>query len=170
MTGILAAIAVLLIGVIPSWLKPSWVIAMLAVATGIFCIAGLLWRWLGGTLTGCVVAVINLALALWWSGSALNVLSAVTFGLAQLFLLETTHFAGRFAGAEVDRSVWRAQMAWWIMRTALCFLAAILLLLIASCLTLVMAPFGRPMISAVGALLAFAATIAVVLSLKEGSS
>src|SRR5262249_57250484 len=107
------------------WVKPTWAIAMVAIGAGVFCIAGLIWRSLSATLTGCVLVTINLAAALWSSGGSLSVFGAIAFGLALLHLLECTHFAERFAGAEIDRSAWHAQTTWWIRRAAICIAAGV---------------------------------------------
>jgi hypothetical protein len=164
MNRTVAALAMVLIGVVPFWINPTWVVAVFAIGASIFCAAGLLWRMLSATLVGCVFALINLAIALWLTGASLSVLSAVAFGVAQLLLLESTHFAAQFAAAEVDRAVSRGQMAWWISRSALCVAAAFFLVVLASALATVLPPYGRPIIAAVGALLAFAAALRMVLS------
>jgi len=168
--GSLAALALFLIAAVPLSVKPTWAIAMVAIGAGVFCIAGLIWRSLSATLTGCVLVTINLSAALWSSGGSLSVFGAIAFGLALLHLLECTHFAERFAGAEIDRSAWHAQTAWWIRRAAICIAAGIALELVGSVLAVLMPIFGRPAIAALGALMAFVAALSVGVSRKESSS
>jgi hypothetical protein len=170
MTRYLAALAILPITALPLWIKPAWVVGVLAIGTGLFCAAGLLGRRLAVTLAGCVLAATDLALALWWSAASLSAFSAAAFGLALLFLLDATHFARQFAGARIDRSAWRAQLAWWIARAAGCFAATLLLVAIAWSLALVMPTFGRPILAATGALAAVIAALWVALSRREGAS
>jgi hypothetical protein len=167
MNRYIPALAIVLIAVLPWWVKPTWVVAVLAIGTALFCSAGLLWRSLGVTLTGCVLAVVDLALALWWSAASMSVFGAVAFGLLLLLLLDSTEFANRFAGAEIDPSTWRAQVACWIARAAICFGAAVLLVVIASALTLVMPTSGRPVVAAAGGLVTFIVALWTVLSRKE---
>jgi hypothetical protein len=167
MSRYITAFAIIWIAVVPISVKPTWAVGTLAIATGLFCFVGLLWRSLAATLTGCVLAVIALTLALWWSAASMSVFGAVAFGLALLFLLDSTHFAERFAGAQIDGSAWRAQLAWWIGRAALCFVVAILLTLIASAVDLVIPASGRPMIAAAGALVAILAALSAMLSQTE---
>src|SRR5262249_41285023 len=97
----ISAFAILWIAVVPVSVMPTRLIVALAIATGLFCIAGLLWRSLGATLAGCVLAVLALALALWWGAASMSVFGAIAFGLAVLVLLDATDFARRFAGAQV---------------------------------------------------------------------
>jgi hypothetical protein len=170
MNGSLAGLALLLIGVVPLSVKPAWAVGLIAIGAGVLCIAGLIYRSLSATVTGCVLATINLAVALWSSGGSLSVFGAIAFGLGLLCLLECTHFAERFAGAKIDHSAWRAQMAWWITRAVICIAAGIALELVASALAVVMPIFGRPAIAALGALMAFGAALSVGLSHKESSS
>jgi hypothetical protein len=170
MNRCVSALATVFIVVLPLSIKPTWAVGVIAIAAGLFCVAGLLRRSLGATLTGCVLATVDLALALWWSAASMSVIAAVAFGLALLLLLDTTHFVNRFAGAEIDPSAWRAQVAWWIARAAICFGAAVLLVVIASALTLLMPASGRPIIGAAGAFAAVAAALWVVLSQKATAS
>jgi hypothetical protein len=170
MNGSLAGFAIFLIGVVPLSVKPAWAVGMIAIGTGVLCIAGLIRRSLSATVTGCVLATINLAVALWSSGGSLSVFGAIAFGLALLYLLESTHFAERFAGAEFDRSASRALMAWWITRAAICIAAEIMLELVASALTVLMPVFGRPLISAFGAFVAFVAALSVGFFRKGSAS
>jgi hypothetical protein len=156
--------AIIWIAAVPLSVKPTWLIGALVAATGLFCFAGLLWRSLGATLTGCVLAVIALALALWWGAASMSVFGAVAFGLALLLLLDSTDINRRFAGAQFEPFAWRAQVAWWIGRGALCFVAGILFTLIASALELVLPTFGRAIIAAMGALAAILAALSVTLS------
>jgi hypothetical protein len=164
----LPTLAIALVAALPFSIKPTWVVGAIAIGAGLFCLVGLLWRSLGTTLVGCVFAVIDLALALWWSASSMSVFGAVIFGLALLFLLDTAHFANRFAGADIDPSVWGAQAAWWIARAAILFGVAILLVVIAAALTSLMPIPGRPVIAAAGALAAFLAALLLVMPEKGG--
>ena len=166
----ISAFAIIWIAVVPVSVMPTWLIVALAIATGLFCIAGLLWRSLGATLAGCVLAVLALALALWWSAASMSVFGAIAFGLAILVLLDTTDFARRFAGAQVIDFAWRSQIASWIGRGALCFVAGILLTLIASAVELVLPASGRAMIAAMGALVAILAALSALLSATEWAS
>jgi len=168
MSRYIPAFAIIWITVVPVSIKPTWLVGALAMATELFCIVGLLWRSLSATLAGCVLAVTTLALALWWGAASMSVFGAIAFGLALLLLLDATDFARRFAGAQVDDFAWRSQIAWWIGRGALCFVAGILLTLVASVLELVLPASGRPMIAAAGALIAILAALSVALSGTEG--
>jgi hypothetical protein len=162
MNRYLPLLAILLVVGLPVSAKPTWAIGVIAIAAGLVCLAGLLRRSLGTMLTGCVLVVIDLALELSWSAESLSVYTSVAFGLALLLLLESTHFANRFAGAEVDPSVWGSQMAWWIARAATCFGAAVVLVVIGSALAAVVPLSGRPLIAAAGALAAFIAAMLTV--------
>jgi len=166
----ISAFAILWIAVVPVSVMPTRLIVALAIATGLFCIAGLLWRSLGATLAGCVLAVLALALALWWGAASMSVFGAIAFGLAILVLLDATDFARRFAGAQVVDFAWRSQIASWIGRGALCFVAGILLTLIASAVELVLPASGRAMIAAMGALVAILAALSAMLSATEWAS
>jgi hypothetical protein len=158
------ALAVPAIIGLPLWVAPSWGIGAIAAVAGIFCAIGVLRLSLASIAIGGVLALIALALALWWSSSSVSVFGAVAFGLALLFLLDAVCFASRFAGAEIDPTVWRRQVAWWIGRAAVASAAAVILMVIASALALALPSFGRPIIAGAGALAAFAAAI-----LKEAS-
>jgi hypothetical protein len=161
MNRYLPILAILPVAGLPLTVKPTWTVGAIGLVAGLVCLVGLLRRSPGATLAGGVLAVIDLALALWWSAASLGVFGAVTFGLALLLLLEGTHFANRFAGAEVDPTVWGSQVAWWIARAAACFGVAVVLVVIASALASFVPLFGRPVIAAAGALAAVvAATLA----------
>ena len=170
MSRYIPAFAILWIVIVPVSVKATWPIGALAFASGLFCIIGLLWRSFGATLTGCVLAVIALALALWWGAASMSVFGAVAFGLVLLLLLDITDYTRRFAGAQVDAFAWRAQVAWWIGRGALCLVAGILFTLIASALALVLPTSGRAMIAAMGALVAILAALSAMLSATERAS
>jgi hypothetical protein len=170
MSRYISAFAILFIVALPCSIKPSWVVGVLAISASLFCLAGLLRRSLASTLTGCVLAAIDLALALWWSASSISAFAAVMFGLALSLLLDTTHFAHRFAGAEIDPPASRAHLAWWIARAAICFGAAVVLVVIAMALAMTMPTFGHPIIGVAGVLAAAVAALSVVFSQKEGAS
>jgi hypothetical protein len=154
-----SALAIPLIIGLPFWIKPTGIVGMIAIVAGLFCLAGVLLLSLASALIGCVFALIDLAIALWWTAPSISVFGAVAFGLALLFLLEIVHFASRFRGAEIDRSAWRAQMAWWIGRAAISVGAAVVVVLVASLLTWVLPSFGRPIFAGAGALAAFIAAM-----------
>jgi hypothetical protein len=163
----ISAFAIIWIAVVPVSVMPTWLIVALAVATGLLCIAGLLWRSLGAALAGCVLAVLALALALWWGAASMSVFGAIAFGLAILALLDATDFARRFAGAQVVDLAWRSQIASWIGRGAVCFVAGILLTFIASAVELLLPASGRAMIAVMGALMAILAALSAMLSATE---
>jgi hypothetical protein len=154
-----AAPAILLIIGLPIWIKPFAVIGIVAFFTGLLCLAGVLRRSLHVTLIGCVLAVMALAVALWWSASPMSVFGAVAFGIALLFLLDTVHFAHQFQGAQVERPAWHSQAAWWLVRAAASCGAAVGLTLSASAIAPLLPSFGRPIIAAAGALSAFVAVL-----------
>jgi hypothetical protein len=159
MNRYVAGVTVPLIVGLPVWIKPVGIAAVVAILAGLICFTGLARRSLGVTLCGCVLAMMDLALALWWAGSSLSVLGAASFGLALLFLLDTVHFAGWFAGAEVDPAAWRSHLAWWIGRAAISCGAAIVLTLLALVLAAALPSFGRPILAGVGALAVFVAAV-----------
>ena len=111
-----------------------------------------------------------MALALWWGAASMSVFGAIAFGLAVLVLLDATDFARRFAGAQVVDFAWRSQIASSIGRGALCFVAGILLTLIASAVELVLPASGRAMIAAMGALVAILAALSAMLSATDTSA
>jgi hypothetical protein len=159
MNRYVAGLVVPLIAGLPLCIKPISIVGVLATLAGVLCFTGLVQRSLSATLCGCVLAMMDLALALWWAGSSMSVLGAAAFGLALLILLDTVHFAGRFAGAEVDPPAWRAQLSWWIGRGAVSCGAAIVLTLLASVLAPALPSFGLPILAGVGALAALVAAV-----------
>jgi hypothetical protein len=113
------------------------------------------------------LAVIALALALWWSGTSMSVFGAVAFGLALLLLLDSTYLISRFAGSAFDRSALRNQVTWWMARAAVFVGAAILITVLASALRLFVPTSGRAILGAAGALAAIVAGLWLVLSRSE---
>jgi len=167
MTRYIFAFAILFIAAVPVSIKPAWAVGALSVATGVSCLTGLVWRSLGAAVTGCGLAVIALALALWWSGTSMSVFGAVAFGLTLLLLLDSTHLISRFAGAAFDRPALRNQVAWWMARAAVFVGAAVLITVLASALRLFVPTSGRAILEAAGALAAIVAGLWSVLSRSE---
>lgn len=150
----------ILIGM-PLWMAPTWGIGGIAAASGLSFVIGLISLSMGAITVGGILTLIELALALSWSSSSMNVFSAAGFGLALLVLVDAVNFMARFNGAKIDPSVLHRQIAWWIGRAAIVLVAIGVLAGIASGLALALPVFGRPAIAGLGAVIAFAAAMAL---------
>jgi hypothetical protein len=156
MTRYTAAIPIAVLVGLPLWTAPSVPVILVSAIAAVFCIAGGLRLWLPLITIGGSLAVIDYALALSLSAGGVDIVGAAAFGLALVFLLDLTAFARSFRGAEIAAAVKRGRTAFWLGRAAITAPAVALLTLSAATFAYVIPVVGRPIISALGAAIAFA--------------
>jgi hypothetical protein len=152
-----AAIPTAVLVGVPLWTAPTLPVILIAAVAGLFCAVGLLSLPL--VTVGGSLALIDYALAAWLSGQGVDVIGAAGFGLALVFLLDLTEFARRFRGAEIAAAVQRTQIAFWLGRAAGAVAAVALLTLVGAAFAYTIPVLGRPVVSGLGAALAFAAAM-----------
>jgi hypothetical protein len=155
------------------WIAPSRLNVLVAVAAGLICCVGLVGRSLSWIVAGGVLALLDLAGVLWWTGSSLGLFSSLMVGSAVLLTLDAANFAARFKGAIIEQSTWRLHAAWWIARltvvTAAMVAVAVLASVIQSVAPDLMSSTARPILAATGGLLAFVAAIGAARDLLSRS-
>lgn len=155
---------------VPLWVETSWLVAVVALASGAIGIVAILRASLSLATASCVLALSSLALALRHSSSSASMLMMAVFGLALLLMVDGTHRCRRLDGAATTPSYWRRCMAWWMGRGAMALaivaVFAILAPLVAASLPQLWAPF----VAGIGILTTFAAAVAFARSNREESN
>ena len=149
----------ILVGV-PLWVEMSWLVGLVALASGALCAVAVLRASLSLATGGSSLALISLALALRASSSSVNVLVMVVFGLALLLLAEGTHLGRRFQGAAVTPSLWRRYMTFWTGRASISLAIAIVITVLAPLIAISLPQSWAPFVAGIGVLAAFAAAVA----------
>lgn len=161
MRRLAAAAAVPVLVGLPVWIDASWPVVLLAAAAGAFCLGAVRRLSLQGAVTGGVLALIALTLALRNAAAPPHVLLAATFGVALLVLLEGTHFASRLDGAAIARAWCRRHLAWWSARTALSLAAAVAIAAVAPLAAMALPALSGAFLAGLGIVAAFAAALAL---------
>ena len=147
----------ILVGV-PLWVEMSWLVGLVALASGALCIVAMLRASLSLATGGSSLALISLALALRGS-SSVNVLVMVVFGLALLLVAEGTHLSRRFQGAAATPSLSRRYMAWWTGRASISLAIAIVIAVLAPLIAISLPQSWAPFVAGIGVVAAFAAAV-----------
>jgi hypothetical protein len=161
MRRLAAAAAIPVLVGLPLSVDTSWMVGLVAAASGTFCILAVRRASLQLATTGGTLAVIALTLALRSSSSSPHMLVAALFGLALLLLVDGVHLLGCLDGAAIARAWWRRHLAWWSARAAISLGIAIVIAALAPLIAIALPHLWGPFVAGFGVLAAFAAALAL---------
>ena len=159
MTRTWTALPIIVITGLPVWTVPLAPVLLIEAAAGLFCVLGILRRALTPVTTGGALATIGYALALWSGDAGVDIIGAAVFGVALLVLLDLSDATRRWHGADIAAEVVRAQLVYWLGRTAIIVAAVALLSLCGAVLAMLVPAGGRAIVAGLGVLIAFAAAL-----------
>jgi hypothetical protein len=157
MMRLVAAALAFLVAGLPLTMLPSPALAVGSVASLALSLAGVALGARPVVAAGVSLAWLAYAVALAWTGTGLDLASALAMGTVSFLLLETVDFAGRFHAVPLPRRVIVAQARWWLVFS---LAVASLVTVVASLAIAVTQPLAPP----VAVALALAATALVVVS------
>lgn len=160
MVRVIGGLAAAALAVPPAMVYPDHRIVAAGALAGLLCVTGVLLASLGLATAGAMLALLVFAVALMATSPGAAVPEAVTMGLALLIVLDLTHYRQHVRGAWIGPGVLRAHLAGLCTSAAITVAcAAVALFSAVALLPAVPNAMLRPVLAAVGGLLAYAAAV-----------
>lgn len=153
-------VPILLMAVVPVWTAPTAPVLVIEMMACLLCGAGVVVGATTPVTAGATLGIIGYTVALCFqSADRVDVVGATVFGFTLLFLLDLSEFVRRFRGADIAKEVLRAQVIYWLGRTAIIAASVMALTFGGFVLSMLVPEVGRAVVAGIGAVLALAGAL-----------